>query len=223
MPTPRIHSFPLGTFQTNCFVVEVPDGPARSASDGENRPCWIIDCGEDPKELLDFVAAQHLKPAALLLTHTHCDHIAGLPEARRRFPGIPVYVHEAERGFLPDPMLNLSIGLGTPLAYDEADHFLRDGEVVSLDGTAWRVLHLPGHSPGGCAFLHEPSGHMVSGDTLFNGSIGRTDFPTSNESDMKASLHRLMELPDTVQVHPGHGPSTTIGRERRGNPFITGM
>jgi len=216
MPTPRIRSFALGTFQTNCFIVDVPD----AAAPEDSRPCWIVDCGESPGPMLDAVEREGLSPVALLLTHTHCDHMAGVSEARRRFPGLPVHVHESEAGFLPEPMLNLSVGLGTPISCEEAEHFLKDGEILELSGTRWRVIHLPGHSPGGCAFLHEESGQMISGDTLFAGSMGRVDFPTSDEDDMRASLRRLMELPDTTIVHPGHGPATTIGRERESNPYI---
>ena len=220
---PRIRTFPLGTFQTNCFIVDVPGAPAEPDARRGAQPCWIVDCGEDPGRLLDQIEQDGLEPRLLLLTHTHCDHIAGVQEARRRFPEIPVCVHEAEVGFLGDPMLNLSVGLGAPFTCEEAERTLKDGDTLALAGTTWRVIHLPGHSPGGCAFVHDASKQMISGDTLFTGSMGRIDFPTSNEQDMIASLARLMELPDDIAVHPGHGPATTIGRERRSNPYVNGQ
>jgi glyoxylase-like metal-dependent hydrolase (beta-lactamase superfamily II) len=213
---PAIRSFALGPWETNCYVVTVP---------GSSTPdhCWIVDCGFEPETLLDFVQQQRLKPQAILLTHAHLDHIGGLDAALNRFGRTPVFIHEAEAGFCSDPMLNLSAMIGMDLRVTEPDNRLRDGDTLNLSGTTWRVLHTPGHSPGGVCFIHDDSRQALVGDTLFAGSIGRIDFPTSDPEAMRRTIHdTLMKLPDDMAVHPGHGPSTTIGAERASNPFVIG-
>ncbi len=211
VPRPEITTFVLGEFQTNCFVVTVPG----------RSDCWMVDCGFDPGEMLDEIDRRGLKPAALLLTHTHPDHIAGVDAALARYGPLPLFVHEAEAGFCRDPMLNLSALMGMPVAVTEPDRLLSDGDTLDLGGEIWRVLHAPGHSPGGVLYVHDDSNQAIVGDTLFAGSIGRMDFPNSDPEAFRRTVHDvLMGLPDDMTIHPGHGPSTTIGRERRTNPFV---
>lgn len=212
---PVVVSFALGDFQTNCYVVTVPP----------SRRCWIVDCGENPRVLLDFIEREGLQPDAILLTHCHCDHIAGLDDARawaaRRGIDLPVIGPTAERGFCSTPELNLSAFVDQPVSVGEPSRWLEGGETLELDGTQWAVLATPGHSPGGLTFHHEPSHQALVGDTLFAGGIGRVDFPTSDPAKLRRSLHEvLLALPDTTAVYPGHGPATTVGRERRTNPFL---
>lgn len=215
MASPEITTFVLGEFQTNCFVVTVPD-----ASEHAER-CWIVDCGYEPQAMLDHIEQRGLTPVALLLTHSHSDHIAGVDAALSRFGRLPLYIHEAERGFCSDPMLNLSAMLGRPVTATEPDHTLSDGDTLELNGTTWRVVHAPGHSPGGALFIHDESKQAIVGDTLFAGSIGRVDFPTSDPEKMRHTIQNvLMQLPDDMVIHPGHGPESTIGRERATNPFV---
>lgn len=226
MPTPIIRPFVLGEFATNCHVVSVPAGGAAASAStsgvakGAAAECWIVDAGYEPQALLEAIRRDGLSPRAIVLTHCHCDHIAGLDLVRRSFPGIPVYAHEAERGFCERPEFNLSAFLGSPVSVEEPTHWLRGGEELLLAGERFRVLHVPGHSPGGIALVHDASGQAIVGDTLFAGSMGRVDFPTSDPTLMCSSLQRLLALPDATRIFPGHGPSTTVGAERRGNPFV---
>jgi glyoxylase-like metal-dependent hydrolase (beta-lactamase superfamily II) len=211
MTTPQVKLFVLGMYETNCFVVTVP---------GE-QACWIVDCGFDPEPMLDWIADQQLEPAALLLTHTHPDHIAGVDDAITRFGVMPIYVHEAEAGYCSDPMLNLSAPMGIPMKVTEPDHLLHEGDTLQLADATWRIVHAPGHSPGGVLYVHDASKQAIVGDTLFAGSIGRMDFPTSDPQAMRHTIRTvLMGLPDDLAVYPGHGPVTTIGQERQTNPFV---
>lgn len=213
MTAPIITPFVLGEYATNCHVVTVPP----------SMDCWIVDCGFEPGEMLDWIESQGLTPRGILLTHCHVDHIAGIDEALSRLGSMPMHVHEAEAGFCSDPMLNLSALSGMPVNVTEPDQLLRDGDILTLGDSRWRVLHTPGHSPGGVAFVHDDSKQAIVGDTLFAGSIGRFDFPTSNADDLRRSVRQtLMSLPDDCTIYPGHGPSTTIVRERRTNPYIVG-
>jgi glyoxylase-like metal-dependent hydrolase (beta-lactamase superfamily II) len=151
------------------------------------------------------------------------DHIAGVREVVAAFPGLPVIIHEAERDWLGDPLLNLSSFSGMPVTAPEASRLVRDGDELTLGGDAWRVIHTPGHSPGGITLYHAPSKTAIVGDALFAGSIGRTDFPGSDHATLVRSIKtRLYALPEDVRILPGHGPESTIGRERLSNPFVRG-
>ncbi len=207
----RIDAFALGDFQSNSYVVRSGDG----------TDCWVIDCGQHPQPLIEHIQAEGLTPAAILLTHAHYDHIAGLEEVRRAFPGVETWGHPAESAWFSEPSLNLSQFIGMPMTAKDPEHWFEDGQTLELDGVTWRVVHTPGHSPGSVVFVQDDAAQAVVGDTLFAGSIGRIDFPTSDPDAMRHSvLDVLMGLPDETAVHPGHGPSTTIGRERAMNPFV---
>jgi len=217
MPTPLITSFVLGDYQTNCHVVTVPD-----AGDG-NGECWIVDCGYEPGVLLDHVSAKGLQPSRILLTHAHSDHMAGVDEAMDRCGSLPLFLHRSEEGWCSDPALNLSAFAAHSVTSREPDHWLAGGETLELLGTTWRVVHAPGHSPGCVLYIHDASSQAIVGDTLFAGSIGRFDFPTSSHEDMRHTIMTtMMDLPDDLAIFPGHGPRSLIGTERETNPFILG-
>ena len=207
----NIRSFPLGDWMTNCFVVHPED----------NGPCWIVDAGYSPQQLINYIDEHQLDPQAVLLTHAHVDHIGGLHDVRDRWPEIPILIHPAERDFLTDPMLNLSVVLIEKLIAPEATGSLEHGGVVDMAGNSWSVRHTPGHSPGGITLYNADAGVAIVGDTLFNAGIGRTDFPTSDPALLYKSIReQLLTLPDETRVLPGHGFETTIGQERNSNPFL---
>jgi glyoxylase-like metal-dependent hydrolase (beta-lactamase superfamily II) len=217
-PAVRVDGFALGPYQTNCYIV----WPTNIGTTGQ-APCWIVDASFGPAPLVERVKSQGLSPQALVLTHAHVDHIAGVAEVVRAFPGLPVWIHGAERAWLTDPMLNLSGMGGVAITAPGPDRELADGDELTLGPTRWRVLHTPGHSPGGVTLYHEPSGLALVGDSLFAGSIGRTDLPGGDHDLLLTSIReKLYTLPKATRVLPGHGPETTIGRERVSNPYVRG-
>jgi len=208
-----IERFVLGDFQTNCFVVRDDQDTTRN--------CWIVDCSYNPEPMLDFVERHGLKPSLCILTHCHCDHVAGLAKMRLRLGPVNTLCHRAEKEFNEDPNLNLSAFIPPPVSAPPPDACLNGGEMLELGSYYFRIIHTPGHSPGGITLWCQEAGEAIVGDTLFAGSMGRIDFPTSNTADMRRSLCEiLMSLPDETRVHPGHCPSTTIGTERRANPYL---
>jgi len=199
----------LGQWQTNCYVL---------SSGGS---CWIVDAGFEPDEMLDAIDQRGLTVEKVVLTHAHLDHIAGLHAVRRRHPEVPILIHTDEQAFLTDTRLNLSAAFVEPVVAPEATGLLKDGETLELAGHRFAVRHTPGHSPGGITLYCEALGVALVGDTLFAGSVGRFDFPTSDGPTLMRSIsEQLMPLPDDTRVLPGHGPETTIGRERATNPYL---
>lgn len=210
---PTIAAFELGPFATNTYVV------GREGTD----TCWIVDPSFDPAPLLKHLRTHDLRPVGIVLTHAHCDHVAGIPDVLRAYPGLPILLHDAERDWPGDPELNLSLFSGSPISVPGPTASLADGQTLDLAGCPWRILHTPGHSPGGVTLVHDDSRTALVGDTLFAGSIGRTDFPGSSHDQLARSIReRLYGLPDETTILPGHGPASTIGRERRTNPFVRG-
>ena len=212
-----VSGFPAGAFAANCYVV----APARGAE------CVIVDPGQDAQQGIDELLLRYrLKPIAVLLTHGHIDHMWSVaPVCGAK--GIPAYIHPDDRELLADPAKGLSLAVGQQLfggiTFTEPDDVreLADGSALSLAGLDFTVRHTPGHTPGSVTFGSENG--LFSGDLLFAGSIGRTDLPGGDHQAMLRSLARTLTLPDDTLVLPGHGPQTTIGAERRTNPFLTGL
>ncbi|MSR69180.1 MAG: MBL fold metallo-hydrolase [Phycisphaerales bacterium] len=210
----RIKGFPLGAWQTNCWLIWIDDDPI--------RPGWIIDTGDHPAPLLEALRAQAITVQAILFTHAHLDHIMGLEEVVAAVGECPRYAHPLEREWFGDPQLNLSAFADVaPVSVRAPTHELKDGEVLSLGATKWRVVHTPGHSPGSVSFVCDAAKVVIAGDTLFAGSIGRSDFASGDGALLLDSIRgKLLALPDDFVVHPGHGASTTIGTERVSNPWL---
>lgn len=208
----RIARFALGPFATNCYVLPASDG---------SKACWLIDAGFAPEPMIDYVREHGLTPELIVLTHAHLDHIAGLETLREAFPGVPVLLNYREHAWLDDPELNLSNAFGMPMTFAPADRDIRHGDELTLAGESWTVLHTPGHSPGSVSLHNTESGVCFAGDTLFLNSIGRFDFPTSDGEGLFESIRtHLYAMPDETVTLPGHGPETTIGHEKRTNPFV---
>lgn len=210
-PRLRIEGVPLGPFETNCYVVS-----AEGSSD-----CFIVDAGFGSSRLAEIVLEGILRPVALVLTHAHLDHIAGVRLLRETYPELPIWIHGLEQEWLLDPALNLSAAAGMPITAPKCDRVLRDGETLELPGGSWRVLHTPGHSPGSVTLWNQDHNVAFVGDALFAGSIGRTDFPGCSFEELSKSIReRLYTLPPETRCFPGHGPETQIGREMKTNPFV---
>ncbi|MCA9280124.1 MAG: MBL fold metallo-hydrolase [Phycisphaeraceae bacterium] len=208
-----IFRFTLGPFETNCYVV------AQNA--GDTRHCSIIDASFEPGTMIDFVRLQGFTPDELILTHAHIDHIAGVRDVRAAFANTPILIHTDERDWLTDPQLNMSASYGLPVTTPSADRLLNHNDTLDIAGLTWDVRHTPGHSPGSVSLYNKDTGVCIAGDALFAGSIGRTDFPSSNHNDLIDAITReLYTLPDDTLVLPGHGPETTIGTEKHTNPFV---
>lgn len=220
----RIENIVLGMCATNCYAVF--DGGARTpggyVDDGQLKETVIIDPAADAARIETMIARYNLKPVAVLLTHGHFDHMLAADAVRKRY-GIKVYAGNEERLVMNSSSSNLSLPFTGDGMTFEADEYFKPGEELELAGFRIGTISVPGHTIGSVCYYFEEQKVLFSGDTLFAGSVGRSDFPTGNEGQLiRAVKSGLMSLPDDVKVYPGHGESTTIGYERVNNPFIQG-
>jgi len=208
----EIRCITVGSFDSNCYVLSA----AQSV-----KECVIIDAGLDLGALADVLLQQRLTAVALVLTHGHVDHIGGVEGLRRAFPPIHVSIHRFDQEMLASAEQNLSHLAGRNLTVGQADTLLEEGDPIEAAGIRLEVLHTPGHTPGGISLLSRAEGAVFTGDALFAESIGRTDFPGGDHRQLVSAIrNKLLALPDETRVYPGHGPSTTIGWERRHNPYL---
>ena len=201
----HIKTLEIGAIGTNCYVISDDKGA-----------CAIIDCDGNPQPLFRYIEENHLKPTHILLTHGHYDHIGAVEAVREKY-GCLVCAPQKEAPLLADPMANCSVYMGGPLTIT-ADIWVKEGDAVKVGDLEFSVLETPGHTAGSVCFLIGDS--IFSGDTLFQGSCGRTDLPTGSWGEILASLKRLRNLPGDYDVYPGHGPATTLEIERRSNPYM---
>lgn len=199
----------LGPVYTNCYI----------AKNKETGEALIIDPADSPSKIELKVNAMGARPVAVLLTHGHFDHIMGVEAVREKYQ-IPVYACHQEEEMLREPSVNMTDQMGKSCSI-RPDVFLDDLQVFEAAGFSIQMILTPGHTKGSCCYYLKEEGVLFSGDTLFCGSVGRTDFPGGSASQIRDSLHRLLAaLPDDTSVYPGHDTSTTIGYEKRYNPFV---
>jgi hydroxyacylglutathione hydrolase len=218
-----IESLRVGPLWVNCHILSAAGS------------CVVVDPGDDPEVALACLDARGLSPSMIVATHGHLDHTAAIPAIVAAFEArglrIPVAAHAGDAAYFGEAAERKNRELFASTGGSEyfeaywsgapvATAWLEDGDAVP--GTGLRVVWTPGHSPGSVCLYDEGSGTLISGDTLFRGGVGRTDFPDSDQALLEESLERVLALPPDTRVLPGHGPETTIGRERRGRPLRVG-
>lgn len=201
----------VGAFQVNCYLVASDSGKA-----------LVVDPGDDAGIIGSTLRQNRLTVAAYLITHGHMDHVGGLAEMIRTFPA-PVVMHPADAAWAFSKANEMLPYYEAPEHPGNIDRHAAADDIHHDGGFTYTVIATPGHSPGGVCYHFPAEKTLFSGDTLFSGSVGRTDLKGSDEEMMQQSLQRLIQLPDDTVVYPGHGPRTTIGREKRANPFLKGM
>jgi hydroxyacylglutathione hydrolase len=204
-----IERYTLGMVQTNCYFLW----------EESKKQAIIVDPGDNADYIGEMLKKNGLIPCGILLTHGHFDHILAVEELKKIYK-IPVYASLAEKEVLEDPKKNLTGAYGTGKSM-KADIYVKDNEIIEAGGLLIRVIDTPGHTAGSCCYLVEKEGVLISGDTLFEESVGRTDFPTGSMSALVRGVkERLFVLPDETRVYPGHGSMTTIGHEKKYNMFL---
>ncbi|MGO3751300.1 MAG: MBL fold metallo-hydrolase [Peptoniphilaceae bacterium] len=202
----KIFRLALGSYQTNCYIIF-----------NKNNKAVIIDPGAQAEDIIKAVENNKLIVDKIILTHAHPDHFGALEEVRDKF-NVKAYLSAKDIDMLSKRSLELKSILGMDSKPIIADYILEDGDKIPFDDKEFKVIATPGHTPGGiCLYIDN---FLFSGDTLFNGSIGRTDLPGGDYDSIMLSLKNLMKLPDDTIVLPGHGPETSIGYEKLNNPFI---
>jgi glyoxylase-like metal-dependent hydrolase (beta-lactamase superfamily II) len=208
----KIDRLILGAYQTNCYILRQSEA---------DRDCLIIDTGLQASELVDFLGRYKLNPLAVVLTHGHADHITGVAALRESCPDIKVYIHKLDERMLTGAQSTISAIEGIPFDTEQADFSIEEGDVIEQAGIKLKVLHTPGHTPGGISLYSKADGIVFVGDTVFAGSVGRTDMPGGSTTQLLNSIkEKLCILPDETVVYPGHGPTTTMAREKAHNPFL---
>ncbi|MFH0888638.1 MAG: MBL fold metallo-hydrolase [Planctomycetota bacterium] len=231
----NVKTFILGPIQTSCYLIYPEQNSAN------NSDAIIIDVGGDPAEMIDYIKNHNLNPLYLVNTHGHVDHILGNPQIKKAFPKIKICIHPADAPMLRESKYNLSTELGFEFSSPQPDKLLNENDIIAMtseisknEKSAYRfkVIHLPGHTKGGIGLFYQPADNssvkaknsqplLFSGDAIFAGSIGRTDFPGGSHSELINNIkEKVFVLPDNTIVYPGHGPATTVGDEKHLNPFF---
>ncbi len=204
----KIIQLEVGYLGTNCYIVY----------DEDTLQAAIIDPGGSPEKILKIIERDNLSVEMIINTHGHADHISGNNEIKGA-TGAPILIHKDDAVMLTNAHSNLSVYVGNSMESEPADRLLSDGDIIKLGSISFNVMHTPGHTPGGICLIANNA--VFCGDTIFYESIGRTDFPGGSYRQLIQSIkEKLMTLNDEFDLYPGHGPATTVGWERRRNPFI---
>jgi len=205
----KVHRLSLGLLQTNCFI----------AADDNSGHAIIIDPGDEAERVLTVLRQHNLTTQYIVNTHGHADHVGANRELREA-TGAPILIHQGDAEMLRGAGREMALMMGMDIEPIEPDRLLEEGDQIELGAYSLKVLHTPGHTPGSISLVTK--GRVFTGDCLFAGGVGRWDFPGGDERALFESIQtKLLALPDDTIVHPGHGPDTTIGEEREGNPFLT--
>lgn len=209
-----IETIVLGDYQTNSYCVR---------DNADQTDCLIIDPGLNPEALIRLLQNNSYKPVSIVLTHGHVDHIGGVETLRHHWPEVQVAIHEDDMEMLTNPTMNLSVMSGTMVQTRPAEIILDSRQpYFQAAGLRFQILHTPGHTPGGICLYSAKDQVVFVGDTLFQGSIGRSDFPSGNHASLIHAIKtQLLPLPGQTEVYPGHGQKTTIAEEKNFNPFLT--
>ena len=204
-----IQTLQVGPIMTNCYLL----------CDEDAKVCALIDPGDDAARVEKLVEQSGCALRYILLTHGHFDHMMGIDKFLKEFQ-VPVYVHEDDSDIMTDPKLNLSATYTAGYTFANAQT-VHDGQILKAAGYEFQVIHTPGHTRGGCCYYVKEENVLFSGDTLFQRSIGRSDFPNSSTADLVRSVReKLFVLPEDTFVYPGHMGETTIGYEKKNNPYV---
>lgn len=211
----QVAIFQFSLFGINTYLVFDPS----------SKECAVIDPGmsnsEEEKAIENFIAEKGLHLSQVINTHLHIDHVAGIPFLHKKY-GAPILAHEGDK-FLGDNVAQQASMFGLNLSLDniEISEYIKAGDIIKIGNGSLEVIDVPGHSKGSIALYDKEGGYIITGDALFKGSIGRTDLPGGNYRELINSIeNKLLSLPDDTVIFPGHGPSSTIGEEKRSNPFL---
>lgn len=203
----------LGPFMTNTYILY----------DEGTMEGIVVDPSFSPEQYIRVLQEKKIRLSSIFLTHAHVDHMAGMNALRKAFPEAQMYMDKRDQGGLRNADMNLSAMFPSPTLVADADRWVRDGDIIHACGTSFQVIDTAGHTPGGISFYAPKEGIVFTGDSLFQGSVGRTDFPGGDFKELIGNIRKnLFVLPDSTVVLSGHGDKTTIGEEKRNNPFLHG-
>ena len=209
----KIDTIILGDYQANCYCLRKND---------QSTACLLIDPGLTPEPLVQFLKHNNLTPEFIIITHGHADHIGGVETVREYWPNVKTAISKIDAEMLTSPLKNLSLLADGMVQARPAEVCFTNERYFEAAGLRFEIIYTPGHTPGGICLYNSDEGVLFTGDTLFAGSVGRSDFPGGSHTELIEGIKsKLLILPEQTKVYPGHGPATTLRAEKRHNPFLT--